>query len=200
MVRELFEMARSKKACLIFFDEIDAIGGARFDDGAGGDNEVQRTMLELINQLDGFDPRGNIKVLMATNRPDTLDPALMRPGRLDRKVEFGLPDLEGRTHIFKIHARSMSVERDIRFELLARLCPNSTGAEIRWVSELLNFFVSLCKLMTFLDFRSVCTEAGMFAIRARRKVATEKDFLEAVNKVIKSYAKFSATPRYMTYN
>ena len=68
--------------------------GARFDDGAGGDNEVQRTMLELINQLDGFDPRGNIKVLMATNRPDTLDPALMRPGRLDRKVEFGLPDLE----------------------------------------------------------------------------------------------------------
>uniref|UniRef100_S4R7Q9 26S proteasome regulatory subunit 7 n=1 Tax=Petromyzon marinus TaxID=7757 RepID=S4R7Q9_PETMA len=176
MVRELFEMAR--KACLIFFDEIDAIGGARFDDGAGGDNEVQRTMLELINQLDGFDPRGNIKVLMATNRPDTLDPALMRPGRLDRKIEFGLPDLEGRTHIFKIHARSMSVERDIRFELLARLCPNSTGAEIR----------------------SVCTEAGMFAIRARRKVATEKDFLEAVNKVIKSYAKFSATPRYMTYN
>jgi len=127
MVRELFEMARSKKACLIFFDEIDAIGGARFDDGAGGDNEVQRTMLELINQLDGFDPRGNIKVLMATNRPDTLDPALMRPGRLDRKVEFGLPDLEGRTHIFNIHARAMSVERDIRFELLARLCPNSTG-------------------------------------------------------------------------
>uniref|UniRef100_A0A8C5K588 26S proteasome regulatory subunit 7 n=1 Tax=Jaculus jaculus TaxID=51337 RepID=A0A8C5K588_JACJA len=152
--------------------------GARFDDGAGGDNEVQRTMLELINQLDGFDPRGNIKVLMATNRPDTLDPALMRPGRLDRKIEFSLPDLEGRTHIFKIHARSMSVERDIRFELLARLCPNSTGAEIR----------------------SVCTEAGMFAIRARRKIATEKDFLEAVNKVIKSYAKFSATPRYMTYN
>ncbi|KAI8837606.1 26S protease regulatory subunit 7 [Chytriomyces hyalinus] len=175
MVRELFEMARTKKACIIFFDEIDAIGGARHDDGAGGDNEVQRTMLELINQLDGFDPRGNIKVLMATNRPDTLDPALMRPGRLDRKVEFNLPDLEGRAHIFKIHTRSMSVERDIRYELLARLCPNATGAELR----------------------SVCTEAGMYAIRARRKVATEKDFLEAVNKVIKSYAKFSATPRYL---
>jgi len=178
MVRELFEMARTKKACVIFFDEIDAVGGARFDDGAGGDNEVQRTMLELINQLDGFDPRGNIKVLMATNRPDTLDPALMRPGRLDRKVEFSLPDLDGRTNIFKIHARSMSVEKDIRFELLARLCPNSTGAEIR----------------------SVCTEAGMFAIRSRRKVATEKDFLDAVNKVIKNYSKFSATPKYMTYN
>jgi len=99
MVRELFEMARTKKACIVFFDEIDAIGGARFDDGAGGDNEVQRTMLELINQLDGFDPRGNIKVLMATNRPDTLDPALTRPGRLDRKVEFSLPDLEVRTMI-----------------------------------------------------------------------------------------------------
>lgn len=199
MVRELFEMARSKKACLIFFDEIDAIGGARFDDGAGGDNEVQRTMLELINQLDGFDPRGNIKVLMATNRPDTLDPALMRPGRLDRKVEFGLPDLEGRTHIFKIHARSMSVERDIRFELLARLCPNSTGAEIRYFVHL-QLPISCFLILFFFNSRSVCTEAGMFAIRARRKVATEKDFLEAVNKVIKSYAKFSATPRYMTYN
>merc|ERR1712178_156379 len=178
MVRELFEMARTKKACVIFFDEIDAIGGTRFDDGAGGDNEVQRTMLELINQLDGFDARGNIKVLMATNRPDTLDPALTRPGRLDRKIEFGLPDLEGRAHIFKIHSKTMSVEKDIRWDLLARLCPNSTGAEII----------------------SVCTEAGMYAIRARRKMATEKDFLEAVNKVIKSYAKFSSTPKYMTYN
>lgn len=178
MVRELFEMARNKKACIIFFDEIDAIGGARFDDGAGGDNEVQRTMLELINQLDGFDPRGNIKVLMATNRPDTLDPALMRPGRLDRKIEFGLPDHEGRTQIFKIHAKPMNVEKKIRFEMLARKCPNSTGAEIR----------------------SVCTEAGMLAIRERRKLATEKDFLNGVHQVIKALAKFSATPRYMTYN
>merc|ERR1712152_91349 len=99
----------------------------------------------------------------ATNRPDTLDPALMRPGRLDRKVEFSLPDLDGRTNIFKIHARSMSVEKDIRYELLARLCPNSTGAEIR----------------------SVCTEAGMFAIRERKKMVTEKHFLKAVTKVIK---------------
>ncbi|KAG1749133.1 uncharacterized protein EDB91DRAFT_1047228, partial [Suillus paluster] len=171
MVRELFEMARSKKACIIFFDEVDAIGGARFDDGAGGDNEVQRTMLELINQLDGFDPRGNIKVLMATNRPDTLDPALLRPGRLDRRVEFSLPDNEGRAHILKIHARSMSVERDIRFDLIARLCPNTTGAELR----------------------SVATEAGMFAIRARRKVATERDFLDAVEKVVRQGTKFSST-------
>lgn len=80
----------------------DPVAGARFDDGAGGDNEVQRTMLELINQLDGFDPRGNIKVLMATNRPDTLDPALMRPGRLDRKIEFSLPDLEVRTFVWRL--------------------------------------------------------------------------------------------------
>uniref|UniRef100_A0A2K5H7Z1 Uncharacterized protein n=1 Tax=Colobus angolensis palliatus TaxID=336983 RepID=A0A2K5H7Z1_COLAP len=150
-VHELFEMARPKKK------------RARFDVDARGGNEVQRTMLELINQLDGFDPRGNIKVLMATNRPDNLDTARMRSGRLDREIEFNLPDLEGQTHIFKIHAHSMSIERYIRFEF-------------------------------------ICTEAGMFAIRAWRKIATEKDFLEAVNKVIKSYAKFSATPRYMTYN
>lgn len=178
MVRELFEMARTKKACIIFFDEVDAIGGARFDDGAGGDNEVQRTMLELITQLDGFDPRGNIKVMFATNRPNTLDPALLRPGRIDRKVEFSLPDLEGRANIFKIHAKSMSCERDIRWELISRMCPNATGAELR----------------------SVCTEAGMFAIRARRKVATEKDFLNAVEKVIKGNMKFSSTSRYMQYN
>merc|ERR1712054_528474 len=133
MVREIFQMARTKKAAIIFIDEVDAIGGARHDDGQGGDNEVQRTMLEIVTQLDGFDARGNIKVLMATNRPDTLDPALLRPGRLDRKVEFGLPDLEARTNIFKIHARSMSCERDIRFELLARLCPNATGADIKSV-------------------------------------------------------------------
>jgi len=178
MVRELFEMARSKKACIIFFDEVDAIGGQRFDDGAGGDNEVQRTMLEILNQLDGFEARGNVKVLMATNRPDTLDAALTRPGRIDRKIEFGLPDLEGRTEIFKIHANAMNVMPDIRYELLARLCPNSTGA----------------------DIRSVCTEAGMFAIRERRKTVSEKDFLDGINKVIKGYAKFSATPKYMVYN
>lgn len=178
MIRELFEMARTNNASIIFFDEIDAIGGVRFDDGAGGDNEVQRTMLELITQLDGFDARGNIKVMFATNRPNTLDPALLRPGRIDRKVEFSLPDLEGRTSIFKIHSKSMSCERDIRWELISRLCPNSTGAELR----------------------SVCTEAGMFAIRARRKVATEKDFLAAVEKVIKGNIKFSSTSRYMQYN
>eukprot|EP00924_Labyrinthula_sp_SR-Ha-C_P011646 maker-scaffold_17-snap-gene-4.47-mRNA-1 protein AED:0.08 eAED:0.08 QI:49/1/1/1/1/1/3/450/436 len=179
LVRELFQMAKAKKACIIFFDEVDAIGGSRTDGDGNNDNEVQRTMLEIVNQLDGFDQRGNIKVLMATNRPDTLDPALMRPGRLDRKVEFGLPDLEGRTKIFEIHTKSMNTDKkNIRMELLARLCPNTTGAEIR----------------------SVCTEAGMFAIRARRKQVTEKDLLDAIEKVIKGYSKFSSTPKYMVYN
>jgi len=180
MVRELFTMARSKRACIIFFDEVDAIGGTRSggDGDNGSDNEVQRTMLQIVTELDGFDARGNIKVLMATNRPDTLDPALTRPGRLDRKVEFGLPDLEGRGHILKIHSKRMNCDRDIRFELIARLCPNTTGAEMH----------------------SVCTEAGMFAIRSRRKSVSEKDFLESVNKVIKGYKKFSSTPKYMVYN
>jgi 26S proteasome regulatory subunit T1 len=176
MVRELFAMARTKKACIMFFDEIDSIGGAR--GGGDGDGEIQRTMLELVNQMDGFDSRGNIKVLLATNRPDTLDPALTRPGRVDRKIEIGLPDLEGRAHILKIHSRSMTCERGIRFELIARLCPNSTGAELR----------------------AVCTEAGMFAIRARRKTVSEKDMLEAVQKVIKGQHKFSSTAKYMVYN
>jgi 26S proteasome regulatory subunit T1 len=175
MIRELFQLARSKKACVMFFDEIDSIGGAR---GGGDDGEIQRTMLEMVNQMDGFDSRGNIKVLMATNRPDTLDPALTRPGRVDRKIEIGLPDLDGRSNILRIHSKSLSIERGIRFELLARLCPNSTGAELR----------------------AVCTEAGMYAIRARRKTVSEKDFLEAVNKVIKGQLKFSSTAKYMVYN
>lgn len=108
-------------------------------------------------------------------RPDTLDPALLRPGRIDRRVEFSPPDAAGRAHILRIHARSMSVERSIRFDLIARLCPNATGAELR----------------------SVCTEAGMFAIRSRRKVANEDDFLKSVEKVIRSGSKFSSTALYV---
>ncbi len=176
MVREIFKLAKSKKSCIIFFDEVDVFGGTRF--GNGDDNEVQRTMLEVINQLDGFDARGHVKIIMATNRPDTLDPALLRPGRLDRKIEVGLPDLEGRVKIFEINAKKMSIEKGIRFELLARMCDGTTGAEIR----------------------SVCIEAGMFAIRERRKIATEEDFFKAVDKVIKLQSKFSATPKYLTYN
>mmetsp|Transcript_12772 Transcript_12772/g.20096 ORF Transcript_12772/g.20096 Transcript_12772/m.20096 type:complete len:403 (+) Transcript_12772:39-1247(+) len=178
IVRELFSLANKKIACVIFFDELDAIGGTRFDDGSGGDNEVQRTMLEIINQLDGFESRNNVKVLMATNRPDTIDPALMRPGRLDRKIEFGLPDLIGRVEILKIHSRKMRCESTLRYELLSRMCPNSTGA----------------------DLRSICTEAGMFAIRRKSDFVSESDFLTAISKVLKGYAKFSATKKYQEYN
>ena len=177
MVRELFQMARTKKASIIFFDEIDSIGGVRSDD-ENGDTEVQRTMLEIINQLDGFEARGNIKVLMATNRPDVLDPALIRPGRIDRKIEYELPDLEGRVQIFKIQGRAMNIDKDVRFELLARLTSNCTGA----------------------DIRSVCIEAGMFAIRARRKSICEKDLLDSIEKVIKGYSKFSANKKYLIFN
>lgn len=176
MVREIFKLARSKKACIIFFDEVDSFGSTRFGDSEN--NEVQRTMLELINQLDGFDSRGNVKVIMATNRPDILDPALLRPGRLDRKIEFKVPDLEGRTKILKINAKPMSVDKDIRYELIARMCNGATGAELR----------------------AVAIEAGMFAIRERRKVATETDFIKAVDKVVKQGGRFSATPKYLTYN
>ena len=179
LVRELFKLARTKQACIVFFDEIDAIGGTRIDsDDEGGDNEVQRTMLQIGAELDGFDARGNIKVLMATNRPDILDPALIRPGRVDRRVEFGLPDLDGREEILKIHCKGMSVDKDIRFELIARICPNTTGA----------------------DLRSVCTEAGMFCLRARRRRVSEQDFLKSVKKVVTGYKKFSSTPKYMVYN
>ena len=178
MVRDVFRLARENAPAVIFIDEVDAIATKRFDAQTGADREVQRILMELLTQMDGFDQSVNVKVIMCTNRADTLDPALLRPGRLDRKVEFGLPDLEGRAHIFSIHARSMNCERDIRFELLARLCPNCTGA----------------------DIRSVCIEAGMYAIRQRRKTVTEKDMIDAVNKVIKGYSKFSATPKYLVYN
>ena len=178
MVRELFQMARTKKTSIIFFDEIDSIGGVRSDDSEHGDTEVQRTMLEIINQLDGFEARGNIKVLMATNRPDVLDPALIRPGRIDRKIEYELPDLEGRVQIFKIQGKTMNIDKDVRYELLARLTSNCTGA----------------------DIRSVCIEGGMFAIRARRKTITEKDLLDSIEKVIKGYSKFSANKKYLIFN
>merc|ERR1712087_45813 len=178
LIREMFAYARDHQPCIIFMDEIDAIGGRRFSEGTSADREIQRTLMELLNQMDGFDTLGKVKMIMATNRPDTLDPALSRPGRLDRKIEFGLPDLEGRVQIFKINAKSMAFDKDIRFELVARLCPNSTGA----------------------DIKSVCTEAGMFAIRARRKSVSEKDLMDAVDKVIKGYQKFSATSKYMVYN
>uniref|UniRef100_A0A7S0VXY4 AAA+ ATPase domain-containing protein n=1 Tax=Hemiselmis tepida TaxID=464990 RepID=A0A7S0VXY4_9CRYP len=164
MVRELFQMARSKKACIVFFDEVDAIGGARFDDGAGGDNEVQRTMLEIVNQLDGFDVLNKVKIIMATNRPDVLDPALLRPGRLDRKVEISLPNEQGRLEVLKIHAAPITKHGDVDYEAVCKLADGFNAA----------------------DLRNVCTEAGMFAIRAERDYVIEEDFMKAVRKMADS--------------
>jgi len=161
MVRELFVMAREAAPSIIFMDEIDSIGQAR--GGGSGDNEVQRTMLELLNQLDGFEPAQNIKVIMATNRIDILDPALLRPGRIDRKIEFPHPTAENRLAILKIHSRKMNLLRQLDLATIAEQMPSASGAE--------------CK--------AVCTEAGMFALRERRVHVTQEDFAMAVAKVMK---------------
>jgi 26S proteasome regulatory subunit T6 len=163
MVRELFVMARQHAPTIIFMDEIDSIGGTRIDSSRGGDSEVQRTMLELLNQLDGFEPSQNIKVLMATNRMDILDPALLRPGRIDRKIEFPNPNTGARLHILKIHSRKMNLMRGINLRKVARKMKGASGAEMK----------------------AVCTEAGMYALRERRVHVTQEDFEMALSKVMK---------------
>jgi 26S proteasome regulatory subunit T6 len=145
MVRELFIMARQHAPSIIFMDEIDSIGGQRIE-GSRGDSEVQRTMLELLNQLDGFETTSNIKIIMATNRIDILDDALLRPGRIDRKIEFPNPNEDSRVDILKIHSRKMNLIRGIDLMKIAKLMPGGSGAETK----------------------AVCTEAGMFALRERR--------------------------------
>lgn len=134
MVRELFVMARQHAPSIIFMDEIDSIGGTRIDSSSGGDSEVQRTMLELLNQLDGFEPSQNIKVLMATNRIDILDPALLRPGRIDRKIEFPNPNEASRLQIIKIHSRKMNLMRGINLRKIANQMKGASGAESKAVS------------------------------------------------------------------
>jgi len=163
MVRELFVMARQHAPSIIFMDEIDSIGGTRIDNTRGGDSEVQRTMLELLNQLDGFEPTQNIKVLMATNRLDILDPALLRPGRIDRKIEFPNPNESARLGILKIHSRKMNLMRGINLAKISVKMKGASGAELK----------------------AVCTEAGMFALRERRIHVTQEDFEMAVAKVMK---------------
>lgn len=160
MVRELFVMAREAAPSIIFMDEIDSIGSSRME---GGDSEVQRTMLELLNQLDGFEPAQNIKVIMATNRIDILDSALLRPGRIDRKIEFPHPTESSRVDIMRIHSRKMNLLRGIDLKKVAEKMPSASGAE--------------CKAVT--------TEAGMFALRERRIHVTQEDFEMAVAKVMK---------------
>ncbi|KAJ2133392.1 26S proteasome subunit rpt4 [Coemansia sp. RSA 1807] len=161
IVREMFGYARDHEPCIIFMDEIDAIGGRRFSEGTSADREIQRTLMELLNQMDGFDSLGKIKMIMATNRPDTLDPALLRPGRLDRKIEIPLPNEQGRTEILKIHAASIAKHGEIDYEAIVKLSDGFNGA----------------------DLRNVCTEAGMFAIRDERDYVVQDDFMKAVRKV-----------------
>jgi 26S proteasome regulatory subunit T6 len=131
MVRELFIMAREAAPSIIFMDEIDSIGSSRMESGEGGDSEVQRTMLELLNQLDGFEPAQNIKVIMATNRIDILDAALLRPGRIDRKIEFPNPTVASRVDIMSIHSRKMNLLRGIDLKVIAEKMNNASGAECK---------------------------------------------------------------------
>ncbi|KAH8074272.1 3'-tRNA processing endoribonuclease [Aureococcus anophagefferens] len=163
MVRELFVMAREAAPSIIFMDEVDSIGSSRGEGGEGGDSEVGRTMLELLNQLDGFEPTQSIKVIMATNRIDILDSALLRPGRIDRKIEFPNPTSASRVDIMTIHSRKMNLLRGIDLHKIADKMMNASGAE--------------CK--------GVCSEAGMFALRERRIHVTQEDFEMAVAKVMK---------------
>ncbi|EER12112.1 26S protease regulatory subunit S10B, putative [Perkinsus marinus ATCC 50983] len=164
VIREMFGYAKEHQPCIIFMDEIDAIGGKRFGQGTSADREIQRTLMELLNQLDGFDDLGAVKIIMATNRPDVLDPALLRPGRLDRKIEIPLPNETARIDILKIHASKLAKHGEIDYDALSKLSDGFNGA----------------------DLRNICTEAGMFAIRAERDYVIEEDFMKAVRKLSES--------------
>lgn len=161
LVRDAFLLAKEKAPAIIFIDEIDAIGTKRFDSEKSGDREVQRTMLELLNQLDGFSSDQRIKVIAATNRIDILDPALLRSGRLDRKIEFPLPNEEARARILQIHSRKMTVGPGVNFEELARCCDEFNAAQ--------------CK--------AVCVEAGMLALRRGGAELTHEDYMDGIQEV-----------------
>ncbi|CAI8058462.1 26S proteasome regulatory subunit 6A [Geodia barretti] len=156
MVRDAFALAKEKAPAIIFIDELDAIGTKRFASEKEGDREVQRTMLELLNQLDGFSSHSDIKVIAATNRVDTLDPALLRSGRLDRKIEFPLPTVEARAHILRIHSRKMNVSSDVNFDELARCTDDFNGAQLK----------------------AVCVEAGMIALRREAEELAHEDYMD----------------------
>ncbi|GMM53154.1 proteasome regulatory particle base subunit [Starmerella bacillaris] len=161
LIREMFSYAKEHEPCIIFMDEIDAIGGRRFSEGTSADREIQRTLMELLNQMDGFDYLGQTKVIMATNRPDTLDPALLRPGRLDRKIEIPLPNEAGRLAILKIHSENVSKRGEFDYEALMKMSDGFNGA----------------------DLRNVVTEAGFNAIRQDRDYIIQNDMMKAVRKV-----------------
>ncbi|MBA0854325.1 hypothetical protein Goshw_029129 [Gossypium schwendimanii] len=162
LVRELFRVADDLSPSIVFIDEIDAVGTKRYDAHSGGEREIQRTMLELLNQLDGFDSRGDVKVILATNRIESLDPALLRPGRIDRKIEFPLPDIKTRRRIFQIHTSRMTLADDVNLEEFVMTKDEFSGA----------------------DIKAICTEAGLLALRERRMKVTHADFKKAKEKVM----------------
>ena len=161
LVRDLFEVARENQPAVLFIDEIDAIASKRTDSKTSGDAEVQRTMMQLLSEMDGFDERGEVRIIAATNRFDMLDPAILRPGRFDRLIEVPKPETEGREIIFQIHTRNMNLADGVDFAELAELTPEASGA----------------------DIKAICTEAGMFAIRDDRTEVTLDDFMEAHDKL-----------------
>jgi proteasome regulatory subunit len=162
LVRELFQLAKEKAPSIIFIDEVDAIGAKRLEVATSGDREVQRTLMQLLAEMDGFEPPTNVKMVAATNRPDILDEALLRPGRFDRIVEIPLPGAVGRAEIFKIHLKPMNVRDNVDIEFLAQHTEGATGA----------------------DIKSICTEAGMCAIREERDYVLQADFEHAIEKVM----------------
>ena len=162
LVRELFRMAGEMAPSIVFIDEIDAVGTKRYDSHSSGEKEIQRTMLELLNQLDGFDNLTDVKVIMATNRIDSLDPALIRPGRIDRKIEFTLPDQKTKRRIFSIHTSRMSLAEDVNIEEFVMSKDDLSGA----------------------DIKAMCTEAGLLALRERRMCITQVDFRKSKEKVL----------------
>ncbi|GAV55195.1 hypothetical protein ZYGR_0AS05190 [Zygosaccharomyces rouxii] len=164
IIREMFAYAKEHEPCIIFMDEIDAIGGRRFSEGTSADREIQRTLMELLTQMDGFDSLGQTKIIMATNRPDTLDPALLRPGRLDRKIEIPLPNEAGRLEVFKIHTANVKKAGEFDFEAAVKMSDGFNGA----------------------DIRNCVTEAGFFAIRDDRDHIIPEDMMKAVRKVAES--------------
>ena len=146
LVRELFRVAEDMSPSIVFIDEIDAVGSKRYDSNSGGEKEIQRTMIELLTQMDGFEARGDVKVIMATNKIESLDPALLRPGRIDRKIEFPLPDVKTKRHIFGIHTGRMNLADDVQLEEFVMAKDELSGA----------------------DIKALCTEAGLLALRERR--------------------------------
>jgi proteasome regulatory subunit len=162
LVKDVFEMARSKSPSILFIDEIDAVGGMRTHDGTTGSAEVNRTMLQLLAEMDGFDPKGDVKIIAATNRADLLDPALLRPGRFDRLIEIPKPDNNGREDILRIQTRKMNLSDDVDFTRLAGMTEGLTGA----------------------DLMALVKEAGMFVLRRRGNQINMQDFLDSYEKIV----------------